>query len=712
MESMKNNMMKLKLEWVLFSFFIIALMTTGCAVKIHQTASDYAKDPIKPPKEEQVPEKIPYTVQISVNKSRELTTFKNLNPGSITTTYPAGAILDDAVKYYLNPVFTGEEYKNIIINIDAVDIKEDAFHRKGFHGCSTVKVSADIFIDNLRASLPIYSTGEGCSDKLTGAYGISVKWATVDAVKKLRKDIYESLMFLEKQLNLAKAHIKQHPNDFTAFVALANLSRLTKNYDEAIAAAKRSIELNPNDSHAYALLGLIYQAQKKYKESVENLRKAIALDSKFLPHYFKLVTVYEEIENYNEAINTLKKSIEIEPNNVGLYSKLTYSYMAAGRFDDAVKVINKVVQDIYVIKGIGTTIQIEEKYPVVKDLIPSGPAKKAGIEVGDRIIKINGQSTKELDINKVTENIRGQEGTQVTLTIERKGVDKPLEKIVTREKMITAGAATALGMRSLINAIKNNFGEARKDAEKAYSLNPNNGWARGALSFAYIIESPPLAKEGKITEAIKILSGTKNNFDRLLEALAYSKMGDLKKSFDIYTSIPEEYLQSKNVFRQQFRNVVLESLAPYVEDKKKSAKSLEAKGQYRDALKEYVEILKIAEEKEAKEIRSHVAMLIKARPDIAQLPEQARKHALRAEVATKEGKFADAIREYKEALKISPFFPQIYKAQALNYEALKDYKQAITNLKIYLELYPDAPDAREAKDQIYKWEFMLEKGGN
>jgi len=31
-------------------------------------------------------------------------------------------------------------------------------------------------------------------------------------------------------------------------------------------------------------------------------------------------------------------------------------------------------------------------------------------------------------------------------------------------------------------------------------------------------------------------------------------------------------------------------------------------------------------------------------------------------------------------------------------------------MNIYLELYPDAPDIRAAKDQIYKWEFMMEKG--
>ncbi|MGQ9693930.1 MAG: hypothetical protein ACUVWV_04215 [Thermodesulfobacteriota bacterium] len=45
----------------------------------------------------------------------------------------------------------------------------------------------------------------------------------------------------------------------------------------------------------------------------------------------------------------------------------------------------------------------------------------------------------------------------------------------------------------------------------------------------------------------------------------------------------------------------------------------------------------------------------------------------------------------------------------LNYAELKEYERAIGNLQIYLELSPDAPDARAAKDEIYKWEYLLEK---
>jgi len=97
-------------------------------------------------------------------------------------------------------------------------------------------------------------------------------------------------------------------------------------------------------------------------------------------------------------------------------------------------------------------------------------------------------------------------------------------------------------------------------------------------------------------------------------------------------------------------------------------------------------------------------------PHLFALPEEARRSVIKAEAFTEEGKFEKAIEEYQKALELSPFYPNLYKALALSYGQIKDYKKAIKNMNIYLELYPDAPDIRAAKDQIYKWEFMMEKG--
>ena len=53
---------------------------------------------------------------------------------------------------------------------------------------------------------------------------------------------------------------------------------------------------------------------------------------------------------------------------------------------------------------------------------------------------------------------------------------------------------------------------------------------------------------------------------------------------------------------------------------------------------------------------------------------------------------------------------ELYFNTAMIYGELKKYLQAISHMKTYLNLAPEAPNVRATQDQIYKWEFMLEKG--
>ena len=121
--------------------------------------------------------------------------------------------------------------------------------------------------------------------------------------------------------------------------------------------------------------------------------------------------------------------------------------------------------------------------------------------------------------------------------------------------------------------------------------------------------------------------------------------------------------------------------------------------------------MKIVDETTAGSIRQKVASLLKDNPYLAELPEEARKYALRGDVRIKEGKFTDALAEYRTALKIAPFNAQLHFNTALIHGQLNDYRGAIKSMNVYLQLNPDAPNARAAKDEIYKWEFSLEKEG-
>jgi tetratricopeptide (TPR) repeat protein len=499
-----------------------------------------------------------------------------------------------------------------------------------------------------------------------------------------------------------------HNNKFDyvfKYIALANISRLSKNYPEAIAAAKRALELSPDDSNAYAVLGLIYKEQKKYKEAENYFKKAIELDPKRLPHYYKLAEMYRDNENYEAAIDILRKSLQLNKDDFEALLLLSKAYLATGNYHEVLDFSSRAIE-LNTITGVGMGIKLsaDKSYPEVESIINSGPADRAGIKAGDKIIKIDGQSTEGWDVNKVVSSLRGEEGSKVTLTIERKEWDKPRDVTLIREKIIYKQAAPAFAIRALAYRELGKKEVFLKDAERAYSLNPNNSWAKSAIAVALI-------DKGDYGQALKILSTIKDSpFDRVLEAIAYAKSGDIKSSVSICQELPEDYFITRSKFRQSYIASLQNALKPYKDSKLQVAKELEKKGQYKEAIKEYQEYLKLADEKEAKEVRAHIAELMMKYPQYFALTEEARKMVIRAEVYTSEGKFEEAIKEYKKALKESPFFPALYKALALNFAQLKDYKQAIKNMNIYLDLYPDAPDARTAKDEMYRWELLMEKG--
>jgi carboxyl-terminal processing protease len=71
--------------------------------------------------------------------------------------------------------------------------------------------------------------------------------------------------------------------------------------------------------------------------------------------------------------------------------------------------------------GTGIVIQSDDqtKYIIVENVVPNGPADKAGIQQDDLITSIDGTTTKGMSVQSASGKLRGKEGTPVTLTIQR-----------------------------------------------------------------------------------------------------------------------------------------------------------------------------------------------------------------------------------------------------------------------------------------------------
>jgi C-terminal peptidase prc len=69
--------------------------------------------------------------------------------------------------------------------------------------------------------------------------------------------------------------------------------------------------------------------------------------------------------------------------------------------------------------GIGAQFDWAGDKMLVSELTPKGPADQAGLQRGDEVVRIDGRSTVSMPLSEATRRVRGESGTQVSLTVRR-----------------------------------------------------------------------------------------------------------------------------------------------------------------------------------------------------------------------------------------------------------------------------------------------------
>ena len=93
--------------------------------------------------------------------------------------------------------------------------------------------------------------------------------------------------------------------------------------------------------------------------------------------------------------------------------------------------------------GIGVTIaQLEDGSLDIRQVTVGGPAEEAGVQYGDRIVGVNGQSILEMDLETIKNMIKGEAETTVDLNLMRG--DEELTLTVTRRQIKTPVATAKL----------------------------------------------------------------------------------------------------------------------------------------------------------------------------------------------------------------------------------------------------------------------------
>lgn len=157
-----------------------------------------------------------------------------------------------------------------------------------------------------------------------------------------------------------------------------------------------------------------------YAQSQEvrrNIQKLVALYQYIDYAYVDSVELQELVDN--AIIETLK---ELDPHSAYIPKK------EVDRMEEPLRGS---------FEGIGITFQIFNDTILVIGPIPGGPSERLGIMAGDKIVKINDTIAygEKIDNQYVFDRLRGKKGTEVEVSIFRKGRDELIEYTIVRDKI-------------------------------------------------------------------------------------------------------------------------------------------------------------------------------------------------------------------------------------------------------------------------------------
>lgn len=175
--------------------------------------------------------------------------------------------------------------------------------------------------------------------------------------------------------------------------------------------------------------------------------------------------------------------------------------------------------------GIGVEVGVRNNLPTVVRVLKNNSAVKAGVLAGDVIVEVNGESTEDLTIEKITSKIKGEAGTTVKIKVLRGQEEK--EFSITRATISNPSVELEIRENVAIMAISRFDGEtgtlARKYAQQiknqgisklVLDLRGNGGGyvtAAQAVASLWLNEKSLIVTEKKGTKVIDEVRATGDN---------------------------------------------------------------------------------------------------------------------------------------------------------------------------------------------------------
>lgn len=145
---------------------------------------------------------------------------------------------------------------------------------------------------------------------------------------------------------------------------------------------------------------------------------------------------YEEIELFTDALVTIRsqyvEQTKMKDLVYGALRGMLSSLDPYSQFLDPDAYSEVITETEGEFGGLGIEITVREGLLTIISPLDGTPAHKAGLKAGDIIVKINGELTRDITLLGAVKKLRGQPGTEVKLTIMRKGEKKLLDFTIER----------------------------------------------------------------------------------------------------------------------------------------------------------------------------------------------------------------------------------------------------------------------------------------
>ena len=146
---------------------------------------------------------------------------------------------------------------------------------------------------------------------------------------------------------------------------------------------------------------------------------------------------YEKLKTFAEVLSLIKKNYveEVEDKELvyGAIKGMLNSLDPHSSFMPPDSYKEMQIETKGEFGGLGIQIGLKDDALTVIAPIEDTPAYKAGVKAGDRIVKINGESTKNMSLQDAVSKLRGPKGTSVTITLMRKEWSEPKDITLVRD---------------------------------------------------------------------------------------------------------------------------------------------------------------------------------------------------------------------------------------------------------------------------------------